>query len=428
MRIPKKHEHTLHYIHEMGLGDKLRKFTTVFEEHNAFLNMDGEIVSIKDAPRMLMKRQQGVFQDTRYSEQTRFFAAWFKTIIDTIAPGSIREALAQDLESHLMDCLERLDLEPFFNEDGETINLHAFIEANPAFRAACNQALDVFLDDILIETSQDLLQIEGGTEQIIHRLASAIKGEIKCNQKVVAIRVREDGTEISWLENGELHTKLCEYVLCTIPFSVLRKMELSGFDDRKLHSINHTVYCPATKVAFHTDRSFWQDKGIKGGASFSGGGTRQTYYPSVDFKATNNESAFLASYTIGDDADVLANMPDTQRHDYVKNNVSQLHPELNQSGTIKNMTSIAWGNYEWSAGGCTIHWDGNYSNYLEAAKPQNQLFFAGEHCSRFPAWLQGSIESTLEAIYEIISHTPQPKLQPQFITQSSSKTLAYSVH
>lgn len=410
MRIPSQHEHSLHYIYEMGLGHKLRKFTTVFQEPNALLNIDGEVVRIKDAPRLLMKRERSIFQDPRYSDRTRLFAAWFKTIIDTIAPGDLRQSFEQDLESHLMDHLERLDLEPFFSEDGQTIDFHGFLAANPAFRAGCSQALDVFLDDILIETSHDLLQLEGGMEQLIHRLVAAIKGSIKCDRPVVAIKVRPDGTEITWSENGQLHTKLCDYVLCTIPFSVLRKLELSGFDDNKLDSINHTVYCPATKVAFHTAQSFWEQKGINGGASFSGEGTRQTYYPSVKFNAASG-SAFLASYTIGDDAERLGVMSESERHDYVRDVVSKLHPDLNYSGMLKDMTSIAWGNYQWSAGGCTIHWDGNYSNYLEAARPQNRLFFAGEHCSRFPAWIQGSIESALEAVYEIVSYQPQSKLE-----------------
>jgi monoamine oxidase len=78
---------------------------------------------------------------------------------------------------------------------------------------------------------------------------------------------------------------------------------------------------------------------------------------------------------------------------------------------IKEAASIAWGNYKWSAGGCTVHWHGDDShrqiNYLEAARPQNTLFFAGEHCSKYPAWLQGSIESTLEAVRDIVAHNPQ---------------------
>ena len=436
MRIPGDHQHTLHYVQELGLSDKLCKFVTVFEEQNALMNIEGNIFRIKDAPRLFQERYQGILTDTRYSEKTRLFAAWLKTIVNTISPGNLRESLDNDLKSHLMDELERLDLEPYFSCDGETIDLQLFIKENPGFRARCSKALDLFLGDIIVETSHDLLQLQGGMDQIIHRLVASIKAPIKCNQQVVALRVHEDHTEIDWLENGQLHTRRCDYVLCTIPFSVLRKMELSGFDDRKLESIHNTIYCPATKVAFHTKQAFWENQGINGGASFSGEGVRQTYYPSVKFNP-NSGSVMLASYTIGDDADKLGNMSEPQRHDYVKNTVSKVHPELQTPGMIANVASIAWGNYPWSAGGCTVHWsddmsdESNHSiNYLEAARPQNTLFFAGEHCSKYPAWIQGSIESALEAIYDLASHQPTTVTigKYSFISWKNGNTLQTNQH
>ncbi|MBW4597029.1 MAG: FAD-dependent oxidoreductase [Brasilonema angustatum HA4187-MV1] len=414
MRIPSEHQYTLHYVSQMGLDDKLCKFVTVFEEQNALMNIQGKIFRIKDAPRLFQERYQGIFTDNRYSEKTQLFAGWLKTIVDTISPGNLRASLEQDLKSHLMDELERLDLEPYFSEDGETIDLQAFIKDNPSFRAGCSKALDMFLGDILVETSHDLLQLKGGMDQLIQRLVSSIKAPIMCNQQVVALRVRQDHVEVDYLENGQLHACCCDYVLCTIPFSVLRKMDLSGFDDRKLESIHNTIYCPATKVAFHTEQAFWEKQGIKGGASFSGDGVRQTYYPSVKFNSERG-STMLASYTIGDDAQRLGMMSEQQRHAYVKNVVSKLHPELQTPGMVLDVASIAWGNYQWSAGGCTVHWsddmsdESNYTiSYLEAARPQNTLFFAGEHCSKYPAWLQGSIESALLAVYDIVSHQ-QPK-------------------
>ncbi|MBD2775825.1 flavin monoamine oxidase family protein [Iningainema tapete] len=425
MRIPKSHEHTLHYVSEMGLDDKLCKFVTVFEEQNAFMNVNGKIFQIKDAPRIFRDRYQGIFTDSRYSEKTQLFAAWLKTIVDTISPGNLRASLEQDLKSHLMDELERLDLEPYFSEDGEKIDLQAFIQDNPGFRARCSKALDMFLSDILVETSHDLLQLKGGMDQLIQRLAASISAPIKCNQKIVAIRVLDDCVELDYVENGQLHTRICDYVLCTIPFSVMRKMELGGFDARKLDSIHNTIYCPATKVAFHTAQPFWEQQGINGGASFSGDGVRQTYYPSVKFKP-NSGSTMLASYTIGDDATRLGMMDESSRHGYVKNVVSQVHPELQTPGMIKDVASIAWGNYEWSAGGCTVHWSDDMSDesnhtisYLEAARPQNKLFFAGEHCSKYPAWLQGSIESALESVYDLVAHKHNHKLvtiKPNVIT------------
>ncbi|BAZ10762.1 amine oxidase [Calothrix sp. NIES-4071] len=410
MRIPSEHQHTLHYVREMGLADRLCKFVTVFEEENAFMNIEGQIFRMKDASRFFQERYPSIFTLERYSEKTKLFAAWLKTIVDTISPNNLRESLEQDLKSQLMDKLERLDLERYFSEDGETIDLQNFILENPGFRARLSKALDMFLSDIVVETSHNLLQIEGGMQLIIDRLVKSINAPIKCNQPVVAIRTRSDYTEIDYLENGRRRTRRCDYVLCTIPFSVMRKMELEGFSQRKLDSIHNTIYCSATKVAFHTKENFWQQQGIKGGASFSGAGVRQTYYPSVKFNPKRG-SAMLASYTIGNDADHLGNMSETERHKYVKDVVSKLHPELQQEEMIQDIASIAWGNYEWSAGGCTVHWSHDMSDqsihtsyYLEAAKPQNTLFFAGEHCSKYPAWLQGSIESALQAIYDIVSH------------------------
>jgi hypothetical protein len=54
------------------------------------------------------------------------------------------------------------------------------------------------------------------------------------------------------------------------------------------------------------------------------------------------------------DADRLGNMSEQERHTYVQHVVGKVHPELQQPGMIQYVASIAWGNYEWSAGGCTL--------------------------------------------------------------------------
>ncbi|WP_017655969.1 flavin monoamine oxidase family protein [Fortiea contorta] len=412
MRIPSEHKHVLHYIQEMGLSDKLCKFVTVFEEQNALINMQGKVFRMKDAPQIFPQQYPKIFADPRYSQKTKLFAAWFKTIVDTISPGDLRHSLECDLSLKLMDELERLDLEPYFDDDGETIDLHSFIKANPSLRARCSKALDMFLSDILVETSHDLLQLDGGIDQLIYRLAAALKNPVQCNQKVVGLDVHADYVEVSFFKEGELRTRSCDYVLCTIPFSIVRQMDLSGFDNDKLAAFHNTVYCPATKVLFHCTQPFWEQAEIKGGASFSDDGIRQIYYPSVKNNTTDG-STLLASYTIGDDADKLGMMSDSDRYIYVKKAVSKLHPEIDKPGMLLDTATIAWGNYKWSAGGCSIPWGGDITSesnhhihYLEAARPQKTLFFAGEHCSRFPAWLQGAVESSVEAVYDIVAHQP----------------------
>jgi hypothetical protein len=66
--------------------------------------------------------------------------------------------------------------------------------------------------------------------------------------------------------------------------------------------------------------------------------------------------------------------------------------------------------------------------YLEAARPQNRLFFAGEHCSKYPAWIQGSIESALEAIYEIVAYNkPIPTTKTQPVSKAATKRAMQTV-
>ena len=43
----------------------------------------------------------------------------------------------------------------------------------------------------------------------------------------------------------------------------------------------------------------------------------------------------------------------------------------------------------------------------EATRPQQRLFFAGEHCSSKPAWIEGAIESGIDAAHEIEWHEPK---------------------
>lgn len=425
MRIPHDHEYVLHYIQAMGLGDKLCKFVTMFEEHNALLRIDGKVFRIRDAAdRVLQTCYRGIFLDTRYSQETRMFAAWLKTIVDAIGSGELRECLEQDLSSHLMDRLEMLDLRPFFTSQGKAIDIHAFIKAHPDFREKCSKALDLFLGDILVETSHDLLQLQGGMDQLTDKLAKAVNGSIKCNQEIVALRVLENGVEVSWLEEGRLHTRHCDYVLCTIPFSVLRQMELSGFDDNKLAAIYNTVYWPATKVLFHCARPFWQKDGIFGGASFSDERIRQIYYPSVK-NNFSQESVLLASYTIGDDAKHLGMMSDAERSIFVENALSKIHPEIQKPGILLDKATIAWNNYKWSAGGCSVPWNHDmsyeYRHHQDIGRPQSTLFFAGEHCSRLPAWMEGSIESALQAVYDIVVHEPFTNSTMKFPSMSLGK-------
>jgi monoamine oxidase len=181
-------------------------------------------------------------------------------------------------------------------------------------------------------------------------------------------------------------------------------MRLCGFAD-KLDIIRNVQYVPATKVAFHCREPFWEREGIGGGASCAGGQVRQTYYPDVDGDRALG-AVLLASYTIGDDAEVLGRMPASQRHAAVLAELTRMHPQLCSPGMIVDAASMAWGRNRWSGSGCSVRWGKNAAERederLAVARPVGPLFFAGEHCSSAPAWIDGAIQSAVDAVGQLV--------------------------
>jgi monoamine oxidase len=225
----------------------------------------------------------------------------------------------------------------------------------------------------------------------------------------VGLDVRDDGVLLQIRDRGRIVTRRSEYVLCTAPFSVVRRMRLRGFSSDKTDVVRRVRYVPATKVAFHCRAPFWEWDGIAGGASYSGGRVRQTYYPPVNGDPARG-AVLLASYTIGADADALGSMDRRSRHAEVLAEVGRMHPELLRPGMVRDTVSLAWGRHPWSTGGCAVRWGMDAAmeeqERRSAAEPQGTLFFAGEHCSSAPAWIEGAIESAFVAVSQIALHEP----------------------
>ncbi|WP_221349919.1 flavin monoamine oxidase family protein [Streptomyces beigongshangae] len=406
MRIPAHHTLAMRYITRLGLADRKRPFKTLLAEADTYLRVGAGYTRVRDAAEALVGHY---FRDpvhSGYRRETLLFAAWLTTVIDAIAPSDLRRSIRADLDACLLGLLERTGVHAYLSADRKA-DLHAFFQAHPEVRSACSGALRSFLGDILTETSSELVQLSGGMGQLVDRLAATLDGLIRRRHEVVGLNAREHDVLMTVRRQGRVRTERRDYVLCTMPFSVLRRIHLQGIDSDKLAAIRGTVYCPATKVAFLCREPFWSHEGITGGASFSAGLVRQTYYPAVEGDPRRG-AALLASYTIGDDADRLAGMTAAVRHETVRRELGRMHPELLEPGMVLDAVSLPWGRHRWSAGGCAIRWDGDASTSelqrMRAARPQNRLFFAGEHCSSKPAWIDGAIESALTAVGQIAQH------------------------
>ncbi|MFE9423222.1 flavin monoamine oxidase family protein [Kitasatospora sp. NPDC006697] len=400
MRIPAHHRRTLRWIDRLGLGDRLTEFRPLLSEPHAFVSTGRGHVRIGEATdplRAELRGRLGAPAD-HYRPDTLAFGAWFTAVVGASAPPELREALATDLRCHLLGLVDRLERVPR-GDDGR-IDLHALFRDHPGIRAGCSARLNGFLDDILLETSTGLHRLAGGLDQLPHRLARALQGPIRCGHRVERIDVRAGEVVLHVRHGGRTYLRPSDFVVCTAPFPTVRRMRLTGVDAEKLAVLREVDYCAATKVALHCREPFWQRAGITGGASFTGGRLRQTYYPPVE-GAPGRGAALLASYTIGAEADGLGLLPPRLRHRQVVRELASVHPELLRPGMVLGSATAAWGQSPLS-GGCATRWGLDPQRAVQqsqrAARPVHRLFFAGEHCSSTPAWIEGAIESAEQAV------------------------------
>jgi monoamine oxidase len=414
MRIPTKHRNTMRYIDKLGLTDTVRDFSTLFAEGGNYYTTSAGHLRVRQAAKMMVEDLRRGLPDKSYSDDTFLFGAWLMAMGNAIAPAEFRKSLRDEFGLELLDLVDRVDLTPFIRDSARgNIDLHAFFAAYPEVRSSHHGRLNRFIDDILSETSPELVRLEGGMDQLVRRLAERIRGSIMCGREVVRLDIREDDVLVNIRESDRIVTKRCDYVLCTIPFSILRRLRMTGLSEAKMDVIHKVKYWSATKVALHCKEAFWERDGISGGASFCGGRIRQAYYPPVESDPAGG-AALLASYTIGGDADVLGCMPIDMRHEVVLQELSKMHPELLYPGMVVDAVSLAWGQNWWSEGAGAVRWGKDAATSederIQAARPENRLFFAGEHCSSTPAWIDGAIESAVNAVREIQLHKPRPRL------------------
>lgn len=223
-----------------------------------------------------------------------------------------------------------------------------------------------------------------------------------------------------------------DYVICTIPFSSLRNVEVDPlFSTRKMQAIREVNYASAQKTLFLCNKRFWEEGGpneqIIGGGSYTDLSISTIWYPSDHATCVNkckvrncyNESpldtwklkkgcspyesgVLLASYNFNLDAIRLGNIEDKRRLQIIKNQVEDVHglKKGYLDSIVEDVKTIQWDKEQGYYGAfCYFKPEQKriFSYGIIKAEYNNRVFFAGEHTSSTHAWMQGALHSGMKA-------------------------------
>ena len=265
-----------------------------------------------------------------------------------------------------------------------------------------NAAVIEQLREIVGRSFEDMQEIVGGTDMLPRAFYEQVKNHVRFGAKVGAIEQDEHSVTVHYETTAGKFSVTGDYAICTVPFPVMREIEVKpGFSREKQRAIRSLNYNQSTKIVFQTRTRFWENDplGIVGGTTVTDLPIRRIVYPSYS-DPMEDRGMLLASYTWGQDAIRWASMREEDCIEEAIEDVAKIHPEITEEFELGAVHSWDADPY---AGGAFALFEPEQETRLQSAitKPEGRIFFAGEHCSLFHAWIQGALESGIRAAREI---------------------------
>jgi monoamine oxidase len=258
-----------------------------------------------------------------------------------------------------------------------------------------------YLRNFALHTFQTtMFQPVGGMDMIGKAFAREVGDVIRYDAKVTRIQQDDRGVTVTYTDLKAPTTPLqakADWCICTIPLSILSQLAID-VGDRMKAAIDAVPYSASVKIGLQFKRRFWEeDEAIYGGISYTDLPIRQIAYPNTGFNRAG-KGVLLGAYLFdGANAYEFTSMPPAERIARAVEFGASIHPQY--PAEFENGIAVAWHRVPFALG-CAGEWsdDARAEHYDNLCQIDGRIVLAGEHASYIPAWQEGAILSSLDAI------------------------------
>jgi monoamine oxidase len=242
--------------------------------------------------------------------------------------------------------------------------------------------------------------IRGGSDLLPDAFATRLSDRIRYGAPVVRVEQSDAGVRAVCLQGGSPQTIDGDYMICAIPFTTLREIEVSPpFSPGKQRAIRELGYSDITRVYVQVRRRFWEEAGESGWSESDLPVPRTIVHP-INPRGARPVRAVLEAHTGRDTARLLAGMDESARLAFAIEQLDGLFPGL--AAHVEGGASHSWITDPWSRGGYSSLRPGQLFDLVpHIAAPEGRIHFAGEHTSRMSASMEGALESGERAAREV---------------------------
>ncbi len=250
------------------------------------------------------------------------------------------------------------------------------------------------------EFQTTMMQPVGGMDMIGRAFGRELRPLIRYGAKVTGIRQNGTGVTVTHVDaatGGPEREERADWCLCTIPLSVLSQIPIE-VGPRMKAAIDAVPYLSATKIGLQFSRRFWEeDEAIYGGITYTDLPIRQIAYPVAGLNG-GGPGVLLGAYLFGaPNSYEFAAMEPAERVARAVDLGAQIHPQYRT--TFQTGIAVAWHRVPFVMG-CSGGWsdEARARHYDDLCQIDGRIVLAGEHASYLPAWQEGAILSSLDAI------------------------------
>ena len=233
------------------------------------------------------------------------------------------------------------------------------------------------------------------------------------------IGIARDGAEMFAVTDRWGRTKRYDAVVATCQswlLSTAMEVEERLLSQDMWMALDRTRYMQSSKTFVMVDRPFWRDRDPVTGrdvmsVTLTDRMTRGTY---LFDNGPDKPGVICLTYSWMSDALKMAPLPVEQRVDLALSALSKIYPNVDiGQHIIGNPITVSWENDHNFLGAFKGALPGHYrynhrmyGHFMQNAKPPEQrgLFLAGDGISWTPAWVEGAVQTALNAVWGVMTH------------------------
>lgn len=243
-----------------------------------------------------------------------------------------------------------------------------------------------------------IFQPVGGMDQIGKAFAREVGSLITYNARVVAIQQDAARVTVTYedaTKGGSQRQATADWCVCTIPLSVLSQVDIQVGQPMQ-DAIDAVPYSNSNKIGLQFRRRFWEeDERIFGGISYTDLPISQIGYPNHGYNG--RKGVLLGAYTGGRAGFAFTAMSPADRVKEALRQGAMIHPQYTKE--FETGVAVSWHRVPWTLG-CAGAWtpETRAKHYDNLCAIDGRIVLAGEHASFIPAWQEGALLSSLDAI------------------------------